>query len=53
MNTSTSPNNCEMCHSWSGIHHPIPYKLDPNYSYHNIKNYVDLINHKRINNTVQ
>ena len=30
-----------MRHSWSGFHHTIPYKLDPNYSYHNIKYYVD------------
>ena len=53
MNTPTSLNNCEVCQSWSGIHHTIPYTLGPNYSYHNIKRYVDLINHKRINNTVQ
>ena len=42
MNTPITPNNCGMCQSWSGIHHAIPYTVGPNYSYHNIRHYVDL-----------
>ena len=52
MNTPITPNNCGMCQSWSGIHHAIPYTVVPNLVIIILHIMLTLMNHKKINNTV-